>query len=136
MLISQLQNDIQLKEGTYMCCLYLDISLSVLVPYSTWSIGLFIVSFHLFLSMATLAASAHILNPILHLSLKLTVLPRFLSDDLSSSSLLVPMLAQFLVTNLVSFSIITCPIHLHLRVYSFRSCSLSNFFICYMYFHF
>ena len=42
---------------------------SLLVPHSTWSIRLFIVSFHLFLSIAFLAASVHVLNPISLLSL-------------------------------------------------------------------
>ena len=90
--------------------------LSLLVPYSPWSIGLFIVSFHLFLTIAILAASVHVLNPISHLSLS-TVLLLFLSDNTSFSSLLVPMLAQFLVINLVSFLIYACPIHLHLCVF-------------------
>ena len=38
--------------------------LMLLVPHSAWSIGLFTVPFHLFLSIAVLAASVHVLNPI------------------------------------------------------------------------
>ena len=37
---------------------------TLLVPHSAWSIGLFTVFFHLFLSIAVLTASVHVLNPI------------------------------------------------------------------------
>ena len=38
--------------------------MSVLVSHFTWSLGTFIVSFHLFLSGGMLFASGHVLNPI------------------------------------------------------------------------
>ena len=50
--------------------------LSLLVPHSssTWSIGLFFVSFYLFLSIAILAASVHVLNSVSHLALSTVLL--------------------------------------------------------------
>ena len=73
------------------------------------------MSFHLFLSMATLAASAHVLNPISHLSLS-TVL---LQVSLGRPLFLFPSGAHVsaVLGNESGFILNTCPIHLHLRVF-------------------
>ena len=80
-------------------------------------IGLFIitVSFHLFLCMAFLSASAHVLNPISHLTLS-TVLPQV---SLGRPLFLFPSGAHVSAVpgNESGFVFNACSVHLHLHVF-------------------
>ena len=105
---------VQLDRFTILAATDCQHSLSLLVPHSAWSIGLFTVSFHLFLSIAVIAASVHVLNPIWLLSFS-TVL---LHVSLGRPLFLFPSGAQFsaVLGNESGFILNTWPIHVHLRV--------------------